>query len=282
MTKIFQALRTEFAKKSGHLPTDEEVRAVVTMLQETRQRQPPSPVPVREMEMEPLFQMFGYGMVHDWKTSKALYEKYGGRVGFGSIGGSSPIEARKAYLQERHKAGDFVIVDRAFENEFWRLAGDDREADVVLSGERLKDHLQHPAWETYLPPQEPSRTEPPAAAPASQSPPAALQKNVPPADEKGAQKSPIPLPFKPPLRQVTADSIEHTANGLVLKGNVRMQMDSTSGDGIFLDISAASAIITTTDSLTIDAADCMMKVREKDKSLIAVIEGETMTYRQTD
>jgi hypothetical protein len=290
MTKIFSALRIEFAKQNGHLPTDEEVRAVVTMLEETRQRQPPSPVPVREVEMEPLFQMFGYGMVHDWKTSKALYEKYGGRVGFGTIGACSPIEARKTYLEERHKAGDFVIVDRSFENEFWQLAGEHREADVVLSGERLKEQFQHPIWEAYLPPQRDDRSEPPAAAPAKVAPaaapatpsPPAAEKKVPPTDAQGANKPPIPLPFRPPLRQVSADSVERTANGLLLKGNVRMQIDSTSGDGIFLDIAAESATITTTDSLTIDAAKCTMKVREKDKSLIAVIEGETMTFRQTD
>jgi hypothetical protein len=92
--------------------------------------------------------VWGHAVILEWKTSKALFEKYGGRVGFGNIGGGSkPIEARKAFLQDRHKAGEFVIHDKPLEDEFWRQSDGEFWADVILSGELLKERFQRPPWE---------------------------------------------------------------------------------------------------------------------------------------
>jgi hypothetical protein len=53
-----------------------------------------------------------------FKANKALYEKYGGRVGLTKFG-PEPIGAIEALLQERAKAGDLVIADAALAKEFW-------------------------------------------------------------------------------------------------------------------------------------------------------------------
>jgi hypothetical protein len=53
-----------------------------------------------------------------FKANKALYEKYGGRVGLTKFG-PEPIGAIEALLQERAKAGDLVITDATLAKEFW-------------------------------------------------------------------------------------------------------------------------------------------------------------------
>lgn len=53
-----------------------------------------------------------------FKANKALYEKYGGRVGLTKFG-PEPIGAIEALLQERAKAGDLVIADATLAKEFW-------------------------------------------------------------------------------------------------------------------------------------------------------------------
>ena len=53
-----------------------------------------------------------------FKANKALYEKYGGRVGLTKFG-PEPIGAIEALLRERARAGDLVIADAALAKEFW-------------------------------------------------------------------------------------------------------------------------------------------------------------------
>ena len=63
------------------------------------------------------------GRVHAWwiegfKVKKALYEKYGGRVGI-TKWGPDPVGATEALLREHEKRGDLAILDAALAREFW-------------------------------------------------------------------------------------------------------------------------------------------------------------------
>lgn len=53
-----------------------------------------------------------------FKANKALYEKYGGRVGITKFG-PDPVGAVEALLREREAKGDLVIADAALAKEFW-------------------------------------------------------------------------------------------------------------------------------------------------------------------
>jgi hypothetical protein len=53
-----------------------------------------------------------------FKANKALYDKYGGRVGLTKFG-PEPIGALEALLRERARSGDLVIADAALAKEFW-------------------------------------------------------------------------------------------------------------------------------------------------------------------
>jgi len=56
--------------------------------------------------------------IASFKANRALYEKYGGRVGLTKFG-PEPIGAVEALLRERERAGDLVIADSALAREFW-------------------------------------------------------------------------------------------------------------------------------------------------------------------
>ena len=61
--------------------------------------------------------------VHGWwiegyKLKKALYEKYGGRVGI-TKWGPDPVGATEALLREHEKRGDLAILDATLAREFW-------------------------------------------------------------------------------------------------------------------------------------------------------------------
>jgi hypothetical protein len=56
--------------------------------------------------------------ITSFKANKALYEKYGGRVGLTKFG-PEPIGALEALLREREKAGALRIFDAALAKEFW-------------------------------------------------------------------------------------------------------------------------------------------------------------------
>jgi hypothetical protein len=56
--------------------------------------------------------------ITSFKANKALYEKYGGRVGLTKFG-PEPIGALETLLREREKAGALRIFDEALAKEFW-------------------------------------------------------------------------------------------------------------------------------------------------------------------
>ena len=59
-----------------------------------------------------------------WKINRALYQQYGGRIGF-QQGGPEPLDAYRKFLEERQAAGDFSIDDPVLAAVFWRYYQDD-------------------------------------------------------------------------------------------------------------------------------------------------------------
>jgi hypothetical protein len=56
--------------------------------------------------------------IANYKVNKALYDKYGGRVGI-TKWGPEPTGAIEALLREHEKKGDFAILDPALAKAFW-------------------------------------------------------------------------------------------------------------------------------------------------------------------
>ena len=82
----------------------------------------------------------------DWKVCKSLYEKYGGRVGIGSLGAWTAFDGQNALLREHHKAGDIKFHHAEMEKAFWQHTKIKNFADAYPSGERLKLLLATPPY----------------------------------------------------------------------------------------------------------------------------------------
>ena len=59
------------------------------------------------------------GMVLQWKTSKALYQRYGGDVIFQQANPMEPVGAMRRFLEEQEKAGAFEIYDAEDRKRFY-------------------------------------------------------------------------------------------------------------------------------------------------------------------
>jgi hypothetical protein len=59
-----------------------------------------------------------------WKTMRALYRQYGGRVVFQQAG-PEPLDALRRFLEDGEKRGDFRIADPGLEAAFWRYFRND-------------------------------------------------------------------------------------------------------------------------------------------------------------
>jgi hypothetical protein len=86
----------------------------------------------------------------EWRTAKALHEKYGGRVGISSFGGHMSFEGRNAVLKEYSAAGDIKFHDAELERAFWEKTRDERFSDVTLRPETVAQHFAVSPWERWI------------------------------------------------------------------------------------------------------------------------------------
>lgn len=82
----------------------------------------------------------------DWKLCKSLYEKYGGRVGMGSLGLWIALDGQYALLKEHQKTGDLKFHHAQIESAFWKYAQREHFADAYPQGDDLKRLLGAPPY----------------------------------------------------------------------------------------------------------------------------------------
>lgn len=87
---------------------------------------------------------FAHASMHDWLLTKSLFERYGGRVGFGSLGLWLAPDGRNALIREAIEAGTFKIHDLQTEKAFWDAANKKNFADAYPTGDDLKRLLSYP------------------------------------------------------------------------------------------------------------------------------------------
>jgi hypothetical protein len=82
--------------------------------------------------------------VKAWKISKALYAKYGGRVIFQQAG-LEPVDAYRDFLKEQERRGAFRILDKSFEQSFWRYFVNDAMHTFVPNEDAARS-INTPWW----------------------------------------------------------------------------------------------------------------------------------------
>jgi len=83
----------------------------------------------------------------DWKTSRSMYEEFGGEVIFQQTNPLEPIGAYRAFLRQQARNGAFAIHDAGRAAQFW--AAFSAEHAIVIPPERVDYSV--PWWEMSRP-----------------------------------------------------------------------------------------------------------------------------------
>ncbi len=126
--------------------SDEEFAALEKSVEQNLKSRPggPDESPFPSLEERGIAKAWSRAVLIDWKICKSLYEKYGGRVGTGSLGAWIALDGQHALLKEHHKTGDIKFHDAEMEAAFWKYAQREHFADTYPTGDRLQQLLATP------------------------------------------------------------------------------------------------------------------------------------------
>lgn len=142
---IFGALLGQFAQENKIEPTDEELDAFV-IAYEAKSKQDHIAKNSHEMdaEMRSMKRELARTFVGMWKINRALYHKYGGRVIF-QQSGPEPLDAYREFLKHQEKQGNFQIIDKSLEEDFWRYYTTS-SMHVFYQGDEAAKFIETPWW----------------------------------------------------------------------------------------------------------------------------------------
>lgn len=123
---VLKELTDRYAGAQGIAVTQAEKEAYVAHLREALSKDPAVAADLgQETAEERAVRLeIAEAFIKQWKINRALYQQYGGRIGF-QQGGPEPLDAYRAFLEEREAAGDFEILDASMAAPFWRYYRDD-------------------------------------------------------------------------------------------------------------------------------------------------------------
>jgi hypothetical protein len=145
LSRVSGRVMKDYAAREKLRPSDKELEA---MFRDFSQKHLPNTKLDDESRKKFAVRMFWLmGSSHDWRTAKALYEKYGGRVAVSSFGACISIEGRNAVLQDYAARGDLTIHRAELTQAFWGKTKDERVLDTTLQPKSVKRFFAVPPWE---------------------------------------------------------------------------------------------------------------------------------------
>jgi hypothetical protein len=145
---VWGAVLRRYVKREKLTVSDEELAAIAKSVERRLQSlsELPESTTLTPAERKEIMVAWARGSLMDWKVCKSLYEKYGGRVGIGSLGAWTAFDGQNALLREHHQAGDFKFHHADMEDAFWQHTKIENFADAYPKGERLKRLLATPPY----------------------------------------------------------------------------------------------------------------------------------------
>lgn len=87
----------------------------------------------------------------EYRDARAMWQRYGGRVGISAFGAYESFEGRNVILKEYIDRGDLKFASDEWRQGFLKRMEDTRVQDVLLSAERTREMFDGPTpWETWL------------------------------------------------------------------------------------------------------------------------------------
>ena len=145
---VWREVLSKYSEREKITVTNEELGAIAASV-ERQMKSAPQPQIATSFTPEQrkgIAIFWQRGSLMDWKVCKSLYEKYGGRVGLGSLGAWTAFDGQNALLREHHEAGDIKFHDALMEQAFWEHTKIKNFADTYPTGEPLKRLLATPPY----------------------------------------------------------------------------------------------------------------------------------------
>ena len=116
--KITESVLADFAAKNSIEPSATEVESAYSAIKVWTAELTDNSEYSRE-EIDAYRRAMANAMAKSWKTSKALYETYGGDVVVRQDNPLTPVGAYKVLLEQYNELGDFAIFDPKLKAAFW-------------------------------------------------------------------------------------------------------------------------------------------------------------------
>ena len=145
---IWSAVLRRYIQREKLSVSDEELAAIAESVDRRLKSAPelPKDTTFSPVQRKGIMVAWSRASLMDWKVCKSLYEKYGGRVGIGSLGAWTAFDGQNALLREHHKVGDIKFHHAEMEKAFWQHTKIKNFADAYPDGERLKLLLATPPY----------------------------------------------------------------------------------------------------------------------------------------
>ncbi len=145
---VWGAVLRRYVEREKLSVSAEELAAITKSVERRLRSEPESPdgTTLTPAERKGIMVAWTRAILMDWKVCKSLYEKYGGRVGIGSLGAWIAFDAQNALLREHYKAGDIQFHNGEIEAAFWKHTQVKNFADAYPQGEELKRLLATPPY----------------------------------------------------------------------------------------------------------------------------------------
>jgi hypothetical protein len=145
---VWAAVRSRYIEREKIAVSEKEFVALRESVEQILKSRPGSPddSPFPSLEDSGIANAWLRAVLIDWKICKSLYERYGGRVGTGSLGACIALDGQHALLREHHEAGDIQFHNADIEAVFWKYAQREHFADTYPTGEQLRALLATPPY----------------------------------------------------------------------------------------------------------------------------------------
>lgn len=143
---VLAAVTRRYIEREKLEVTKEEFAAVIASVERQLKSEPAlrEDAPITPEARKGIAVAWQRASLQDWKLTRSLYEKYGGRVGMGSLGAWIAFDGQNALLHEHYKAGDIKFHHTEMEKAFWEQTRKKNLAGAYPTGERLKWLLATP------------------------------------------------------------------------------------------------------------------------------------------
>jgi hypothetical protein len=141
---VMARLTSRFADEQGIAVTDAERDGYIRNKDAALRAEGITPVGIDTEEDRLARDQVAVLAVRQWKIARALFERYGGRVGF-QQGGPEPLDALRTLAEAAQARGDLVFGDPGLEAAFWRYFRNDAIHSFYSPAEAARV-FEQPPW----------------------------------------------------------------------------------------------------------------------------------------